>query len=103
MEDDFAFRVNAGKDIGKEEDNNGSWADMVIAFGVIRGVLEGLGKAEIHNYHWDRDLLGEQDSVGILFLMACYSFDEDEMVGTDSSCMMVLSHEVEELDILREH
>jgi hypothetical protein len=40
-EDDFAFRVNAAKGIGKEEDNNGSLADMAAAFDAIHDGPEG--------------------------------------------------------------
>lgn len=40
VEDDFAFRVNAGLDIGKGEDNNGSLAGMAAVFDAIRDGLE---------------------------------------------------------------
>jgi hypothetical protein len=58
-EDDFAFRVNAAKGIGKEEDNNDSLADMAAAFDAIHDGPEGWGKAESHSFHWDKNLLGD--------------------------------------------
>lgn len=58
-EDDFAFRVNAVKGIGKEEDNNGSLVDKAAAFDAIHDGSEGWGRAESHSFHWDKSLLGD--------------------------------------------
>ena len=70
-EDDLAFRVNAGKDIDKMEENNSGWLVDKIVFDDLHYVLKNLGKVESRTLHSDKDLLGDWGNAGTLNLTVC--------------------------------